>query len=54
MANTAPACGQCRHCRERGEAGLDRRGFGKFVGGLHTTAGCAPLVSWLERCPVVG
>ena len=21
MANTAPACGQCRHCRERGEAG---------------------------------
>ena len=57
MANTAPACGQCRHCRERGEAGQlhGSRSALILTGGLRAllpkkllSEATQGTVSWLE------
>ncbi len=61
MANTAPACGQCRHSRERGEAGQlhGSRSAPILTGGLRAllpkkllSEATQGTVSWLESYTV--
>src|SRR5437899_7175839 len=54
MANTAPACGACRHCRERGEAGQLHRSRNTRTLILAQKGAAAPFLVRLLRRSALG